>query len=728
MEHRESNDSLPSGVSRDGGSSSAANLSAQNHVRATRSGSSQTYNLAPPSFVTPQALGSAKTQSSGLGQTSEEKSLASASGSTLSSVKEADQELLAREMMSSEGPADEYNSCVLQNQGLISPKNEASTGQQGLESAPSRAGEGALSERAKLAPAQRDHNTTPKFTSSENQTMTPSNNQSVLNSTPSNQLPPKRKHSKFLWVVIILLVIIIAGLVYYMLKGGGSAPAPYNGGASSQPAVTSDLEQASDKDVIAAANLGDNAREFGNGFDISKGFSPIVSYALPAVVNVSAVKTLSVPSLSFGNDMLTPFLKEFFKQFNMPTKKAKAISLGSGFIVRSDGFVVTNYHVIQGAGHIKITLHDGKTFPAVVYAVDPMTDLAVLKINATNLPALQFDDSTKVKVGDWVIAIGNPFGLGGTVSAGIVSARGRDINVGMYDEFIQTDAAINRGNSGGPMIDTRGKVIGVNTAIFSTSNGGSIGIGFAVPSSLVQNVVAQLITNKQVTRGWIGVQVQDVDEGMEKVLKLGDVSGAIVADVTADGPAGKAGLKVGDVISAVNGTKVLNRKGLPKLISMLKPGTVIHLTVITQGIEHTVAVTIGKLPSDLQNSAGVTQDEEDSKLDSYVMKETEFSKVGIKVAQINIDVKKLFNLPDASQGVIISAVAEGSVAEAKGISAGLIIKSVNGKKIATVADLKSALSMGSGQEVYLFLVEDPVRKANFFISLSPGKAGDDEED
>lgn len=538
----------------------------------------------------------------------------------------------------------------------------------------------------------------------------------ITKDSSSNMVPNHRK----LYFFLILFALIIIGLLFFIFFYQGNAfnnPKDYQ---SRQLAQNNTYPTTlSDKDLIKAAHLGDTATTFKGKFDISKGFHSIVDYALPAVVNISAVKTIDMPTSSIPNKDLTPFLKEFFKQFSMPSKKEKGVSLGSGFIVRSDGFVVTNYHVVQGAKNIKITLHNGNTLPAKMYAVDPLTDLAVLKVEATNLPSIQFNDSSKVHVGDWVIAIGNPFGLGGTVSAGIVSARGRDINIGLYDEFIQTDAAINRGNSGGPMIDTYGKVIGINTAIFSTSNGGSIGIGFSVPSNLVQNVVAQLIINKQVTRGWIGVQIQDVDEGMKQVLKLPQAKGTIVANVTNNSPASKAGLQVGDVIIAINGSKIIDKKTVVRLISMMPPGTVAELSVISQGVNKSIPVTVEKLPESLGATKDLTSDNV-SQLDSYAMQEVEFDELGIKAVEITDDVRKIFNLPKDVSGVLISAISEDSVAEAKGLRGGLLIVSVNGKPINKIADLKAILNDNTA-ETFLFLLQEPLRKDNFFFSLQPTK-------
>lgn len=550
-----------------------------------------------------------------------------------------------------------------------------------------------------------------------------------------------KKHSnKLLVCIIVVLIIVIIFLLAWLLffnnkQRGLSLRVPNssnvytpNSENNSTDNNVAPLQQETQtpEQLLQDAKLADNIRKFDGKFSVSGGFSSIADYALPAIVNVSAVRTVEAPQLNLPDNGINPFLKELFKQFNMPTKKEKAISLGSGFIVRSDGFVVTNYHVISGSKNVKITLHDGKTFNAEVYAVDAMTDLAVLKMNASNLPTLQFGDSSSTKVGDWVIAIGNPFGLGGTVSAGIISARGRDINIGMYDEFLQTDAAINRGNSGGPMINTKGQIIGVNTAIFSTTGGGSIGIGFAVPSDLVKNIVAQLITNKKVIRGWIGVQIQDLDNGMAKALNLPNIDGSLVAAVTSGGPAEKAGLKIGDVITSANNIKITNKKILPKLVSVLRPGAVLNLTVISSGVEKNIIVNVDTFPYKLESELTGRQDNQSgSKLDSYSLKEETFSKLGFKAAEINSQTRKIFSLPKDIEGALITAVEEGSLAEEKGLRAGLAIASVNGKKITSISILKAILNNQS-QGDFIVLLLDPVSNNQFFISLSRSNQSSDD--
>lgn len=551
----------------------------------------------------------------------------------------------------------------------------------------------------------------------------------------------KKHYNKLLFGIIIVLILIIVFLLMWVLffnkNNISNAQTSYlnpsimkdpdsNNNLKDKPFDTLQEESKSTEQVLKDAKLADNIRKFNGKFSVSDGFSAIVDYALPAVVNVSAYKTVETPQFSLPDNAINPFLKELFKQFAMPTKKEKAISLGSGFIVRSDGFVVTNYHVINGAKNVKITLHDGKTFGAEVYAVDVMTDLAVLKMNATNLPTLQFGDSSKSKVGDWVIAIGNPFGLGGTVSAGIISARGRDINIGMYDEFIQTDAAINRGNSGGPMINTSGQIIGVNTAIFSTTGGGSIGIGFAVPSDSVKNIVAQLITNKKVVRGWIGVQIQDLNDSMAKALNLPNKEGSLVAAVTSGGPAEKAGLKVGDVITSANNNKIINKKILPKMVSVLRPGAVLNLTVVSSGVEKNVIVNVASFPYSLENELADKQENKSgSKLDSYSLKEETFSKLGFKVAEINSQARKMFSLSKDAEGVLITAVEEGSLAEENGLRSGLIISSVNGRKITNISTLKGILNNNS-QSDFIVLLVDPVSSNQFFVSLSRNSQSSEE--
>src|SRR5271154_1590411 len=317
------------------------------------------------------------------------------------------------------------------------------------------------------------------------------------------------------------------------------------------------------------------------------------------------------------------FLRRFFDQQNptgqqhlfpqMPGGQAHRIALGSGFIIDPSGYVVTNSHVVGGASKVEVTLQDDSKYPAKIIGRDPKTDIALLKIKADKpLPYVSFGDSSSAQVGDWVMAVGNPFGLGGTVTTGIISARGRDIHSGPFDDFLQIDAPINRGNSGGPTFNLDGQVIGINTAIYSP-NGGSVGIGFAVPSNLAKTVVAQLEEHGKVSRGWLGVQIQEVTTAIASSLGLQGEHGALVAVVTPDSPGAKAGLKQGDVILTFNGSEVNHLHDLPRLVAESAPDTAAKLKVWRNGQPVELHATLGELPNNEQvASAADGQDQDES--------------------------------------------------------------------------------------------------------------------
>ncbi|MBI3451632.1 MAG: Do family serine endopeptidase, partial [Rhodospirillales bacterium] len=343
-----------------------------------------------------------------------------------------------------------------------------------------------------------------------------------------------------------------------------------------------------------------------------EGFSVLVAKVSPAVVNVSTTQKFETvaetmpPQFAFPPG--SPF-EEFSRRFFQTPGEGdsngdhdgtprRATALGSGFIIDPAGYVVTNNHVIGQAEKITVTLQGGDKFDAALIGRDAKTDLALLKIKSDKpLPFVSFGDSAQAQVGDWVIAVGNPFGLGGTVTAGIISARGRDIQSGPFDDFLQIDAPINRGNSGGPTFNTDGQVIGINSAIYSP-NGGSVGIGFAIPASLAKPIVEQLRTHGSIDRGWLGVQIQPVTDEIANGLGLAKAQGALVSSIRDDGPAAKSGLEQGDVIVAVNGETVTQFKDLPRLIAAIKAGEKVRLAVWRGGAETTVNVVIGKMPQD----------------------------------------------------------------------------------------------------------------------------------
>jgi len=412
-------------------------------------------------------------------------------------------------------------------------------------------------------------------------------------------------------------------------------------------------------------------------------FTELAAKAGKAVVNIGTVKIVKGPDIrgffrgfprgyAPFDDFFDQFEKFFGPQFSRPRKQR---SLGSGFIISADGYIVTNYHVVKGADQIKVTLEskDGKkVFPAKIVGTDPETDLALLKIKADHLPVLHFGDSDQAKVGQWVLAIGNPFGLDHTVTAGIISAKGRVIGEGPYDNFIQTDASINPGNSGGPLLNMQGEVIGINTAIIASGQG----IGFAIPSNLAKKVIAQLKTKKKVERGWLGVSIQDVDENTAKALGLTEPKGALVASVNKGDPADKAGIKPGDVIIAVNGIPVKNAGDLTRKIGNLLPGTKITVSIWRKGKVKDVKVILGE-----RNLAKLTKQEQ-------LNKEFTFSELGIALRPVKAKEAKALGLA-RPQGLLITGVEDGSLAAEYDLRPGDVILEENGYEVNTVEEFES---------------------------------------
>src|SRR5512141_841332 len=353
------------------------------------------------------------------------------------------------------------------------------------------------------------------------------------------------------------------------------------------------------------------------------GFADIVEKVKPAVISVRVKVDGGSQTTGLGTNDVPPGLREFFRRFGMPDVpngpegmprgrgRNVITGQGSGFFISADGFAVTNNHVVEKAESVQITTDDGKIHKAKVIGTDPRTDLALIKVEDGPFPYVKLSEKAP-RIGDWVLAVGNPFGLGGTVTAGIVSARGRDIGASAYDDFIQIDAPVNKGNSGGPTFDTEGNVIGVNTAIFSPS-GGSVGIAFAIPSDTVTSVVAQLKERGSVTRGWIGVQIQPVTQDIADSLGLMKAEGALVAEPQKDSPAAKAGIEAGDVITAVNGQAVKDARDLAKKIGALAPKSTVKLTVLHKGSEKTISLTLGELPN--AKEARATSEDSDSSAD-----------------------------------------------------------------------------------------------------------------
>ena len=440
-------------------------------------------------------------------------------------------------------------------------------------------------------------------------------------------------------------------------------------------------------------------------------FADLAEKLSPSVVNISTTtviedKSRQMPSFPPGS----PF-EEFFKQFDQPGgKKRKAQSLGSGFIIDETGYVITNNHVIDNAEKIMVILYDDTSFEATVVGKDPKTDVALLKIDPkkTKLTAVKFGDSNNLRVGDWVMAIGNPFGFGGTVTAGIVSARGRNLS-GSYDDYIQTDASINRGNSGGPLFDMKGNVVGINTAIFSQS-GGSVGIGFAVSSNLAKQVTDQLKQYGRTKRGWLGVLIQEITQEIADSLGMKSAKGALVSSATEGGPAEKAGVKTGDVILKFNDIEIESMKELPKVVAGTPVGKSVPLVILRNGKELTLNVVLGEL--ELAEKENLIGQANNSGSDSK-----EYEKLGFVAEELNSSNKSKFNIKDVDKGIVITSVKEESPAQAAGIVAGMVIVRVGQVEVNSLSVIDQALQSAIKQKrkALLFLVK--VENGTRFVAI-----------
>jgi serine protease Do len=420
-------------------------------------------------------------------------------------------------------------------------------------------------------------------------------------------------------------------------------------------------------------------------------FADLAAKVSPAVVNISSSHRVpggeALPELPFNIPKGSPF-EEFFKRFRdmergegrRPPREATA--LGSGFIIDPSGYVVTNNHVVEDATEVQVTLTTGEQFDGKIIGRDPKTDLALLKIESERpLPALEWGDSDALRVGDWVMAVGNPFGLGGSVTAGIVSARGRDINAGPFDDFLQIDASINQGNSGGPTFDLDGKVVGINTAIASP-NGGSVGIGFAIPSNLARPIIAQLREHGSVERGWLGVQIQTVTPDLASALGLDRPKGALVAVVQPDSPAEKAQLKAGDVILRFDGKAVDEMRDLPRLVAAVPAGREVEVVVWRDKTEKSIEVEIAKLQEEQQVAAASPAEPEKGDTTTHASR-----LLGLTLAAITPELKRQYGLGDAVQGVLVVDVDEDGPAADQGIRAGDVIEKVAHAAVSSPADV-----------------------------------------
>ena len=458
-------------------------------------------------------------------------------------------------------------------------------------------------------------------------------------------------------------------------------------------------------------------------------FADVVERVSPAVVSVR-VKAKVEPASDGGMEFFQgppgfedlpdghP-LKRFFREFrgdgdqrtdrrsdrrDRKRDQPRPVSQGSGFFISEDGYLVTNNHVVEGGSMFTVVTDSGSELDAKLIGTDPRTDLAVLKVQDDGkFTYVDFADDAKVRVGDWVVAVGNPFGLGGTVTAGIVSARGRDIGAGPYDDFIQIDAAVNRGNSGGPAFNLNGEVVGVNTAIFSPS-GGNVGIAFAIPASTAREVVQDLMKDGVVQRGWLGVQIQPVTPEIAESIGLTGAKGALVAEAQDDGPAKKAGVSAGDVITAVNGTEVASPKELARVIAGLTPGKSVDLTVWRKGKSEVVKVDLGELPGAEKQASADSKDEAPAQTDTL-------GDLGLTVTP-----------SDDGKGLVVTDVEPGSDAADRGIEAGDVITTVNSMEVSGASDVTKAMEDAAKAGRKAVLVQVTRDDTNRFVTLPVAKS------
>lgn len=434
-------------------------------------------------------------------------------------------------------------------------------------------------------------------------------------------------------------------------------------------------------------------------------FTELAKRLDPAVVNISSKHETKRPRMRspFGEEE-DPFQEFFDRFFGRRSPRHQRPSLGSGFIIHSSGYIVTNNHVIDDATEIKVTLASKEEFDAKLIGRDPKTDLALLKIDSdAPLPTVPFGDSDALAVGDWVLAIGNPFGLGHTVTAGIVSAKGRIIGAGPYDDFIQTDASINPGNSGGPLFNMKGEVIGINTAIVASGQG----IGFAIPSSMAKEVLLQLHGEGKVTRGWLGVAIQRLSPELLKAFNIEDAHGALVADVVKDGPAEKAGLKRGDVIVAFNGESIEESNELPRMVAAVAPDTKVAVDIIRAGKPITISVTLGRMKDD------------EAKVATRMQPSDVEEALGLRVQEISPDIARALHLED-TEGVVVSQVESDGPAGEAGIRRGDVVREINRQPITDMEAYENATAQLDPGAPVLILLE---RRGNgLYVAVKPRQA------
>ncbi|MGA2039578.1 MAG: DegQ family serine endoprotease [Bryobacteraceae bacterium] len=421
-------------------------------------------------------------------------------------------------------------------------------------------------------------------------------------------------------------------------------------------------------------------------------FAPVVKKVLPAVVNVSSAKMVKTQGMMPGN--MDPFFRQFFGDengvpFGRAPRQQREQGVGSGVIVSPEGYILTNNHVVDGATDVRVTLSDKREFKARIVGTDPKTDLAVLKIDASDLPSVVIGDSDKVQVGDYALAIGNPFGLGGTVTMGIISATGRgNLGIEDYEDFIQTDAPINPGNSGGALVNDRGDLIGINTAILAHGSEGNQGIGFAIPVSVARNVTDQILRNGKVTRAYLGVMSEGVTPALAKAFHESHVGGALVSEVSPNSPASHAGIEKGDIILSVNGKPVNDNAQLRMTISLMQPGTEVRLKLLRDGAEREVPARLEEMPTETAKAASQPDD-------------SQTGMEGVSVEDVSARDARQLGLPPDTSGVVVTAVDPASQAAANGLQRGDVILEVNRKPVRNTAEFEQALKHSTAETLLL---------------------------
>jgi serine protease Do len=423
-------------------------------------------------------------------------------------------------------------------------------------------------------------------------------------------------------------------------------------------------------------------------------YAPLVKEVLPSVVNISSSKVVHNRMSAEEGMPMDPFFRQFFGQDgdggSRPPRDSREKALGSGVIVSPEGYILTNNHVVDGATDVRVTLSDKREFQARIVGTDPKTDVAVLKIDAKNVTPITIGDSSKVQVGDVALAIGDPFGVGQTVTKGIISATGRgNLGIEAYEDFLQTDAPINPGNSGGALINDRGELVGLNTAIISHGSGGSQGIGFAVPANLARQVMDQILKNGHVTRAYLGIYPQDVTPAMAKAFGEKDSQGIVVGDVTPNSPASEAGIKTGDIILEVNGKSVTDSNQLRMSISMMQPGTELKLKTLRNGTERDATVKLAEMPTETAKA--------DSKDEEGGSKALE----GVEVSALNARMARELGIPETTKGVVVTDIDPASKMADSGLQKGDVIQEVNHQPVSSVSEFQSAIRKGGSDPLLL---------------------------